>query len=117
MQVYERWLGAAMEVNSFGIPLRQYDRFLVASEFRGRAWSWVDPQKEMRAAVEGLKAGVLSLQDVASQYGKDVEELLGQIQRDKALMEQFGVQYALEPYAATFMPIPPQGLEPDMGDQ
>jgi hypothetical protein len=40
----------------------------------------------------------LSLQDVASQYGKDVEELLAQINRDKDLMQQFGIDYALEPY-------------------
>jgi len=26
MQVYERWLSAAMEINAFGIPVRQYDR-------------------------------------------------------------------------------------------
>jgi lambda family phage portal protein len=107
--VYESWLEAAMELNSFDIPLRQYDRFADASEFRGKAWSWVDPQKEMNAAILGLKNGILSLQDVASQYGKDVEELLAQIQRDKSLMEQFDVQYALEPYGATQI-----GIEPDI---
>ncbi len=116
LEIFKRWLGAAMEVDAFGIPLRQYDRFFDAAEFRGRAWSWVDPQKEMRAAVEGMKAGVLSLQDVASQYGKDTEELLAQIQRDKALMEQFGVSYALEPYAATFIPVPPDGVEQEVSD-
>ena len=62
----------------------------------------------MSAAVLGMKSGVLSLQDVAAQYGKDTEELLAQIARDKALMEQFGVKYALEPYAAQFMPVTPE---------
>jgi lambda family phage portal protein len=109
--VYESWLAASMEINSFGIPIRQFDRFAAASEFRGRAWSWVDPQKEMNAAVAGLQNGVLSLQDVASQYGKDTEELLAQIQRDKALMEQFGVKFALEPYGSQKIP-----LEADVTD-
>ena len=109
--VYEAWLAAAMEINSFGIPVRQFERFADASEFRGRAWSWVDPQKEMSAAVLGLKSGVLSLNDVASQYGKDTEELLAQIQRDKALMEQFDIKYALEPYAANFVPVQPDGVD------
>jgi capsid protein len=109
--VYEAWLESAMEVEAFGIPVRQFDRFAAASEFRGRAWSWVDPQKEMNAAVLGLQNGVLSLQDVASQYGKDTEELLAQIQRDKALMEQFGVKFALEPYGSQKMP-----LEADVTD-
>lgn len=111
MPIFEGWLSSSMELNSFGIPVRQFDAFFNAAEFRARGWSWVDPQKEMNAAVTGMKAGVLSLQDVASQYGKDTEELLSQIQRDKALMEQFGVKYALEPYAAQFMPVVPEGVE------
>jgi len=106
--VFESWLESAMEMGTFGIPLRQYQKFADAAEFRGRAWSWVDPQKEMNAAINGMKAGILSLQDVASQYGKDTEELLAQIQRDKALMDQFGVKYALEPYAAQQMPVIPE---------
>lgn len=114
--VYESWLESAMELNSFDIPMRQFPRFADASEFRGKAWSWVDPQKEMNAAILGLKNGILSLQDVASQYGKDVEELLAQIQRDKMLMKQFGVEYALEPYGATQVGIEPNITGDDDGE-
>lgn len=113
--IYESWLESSMEMGSLGIPLSKYQRFAQASEFRGRAWQWVDPLKEMNAAIIGMKNGVLSLQDVASNYGKDTEELLAQIVRDKALMEQFGVSYALEPYAANFTPVVPEGT--DSGDQ
>jgi len=104
-KVYDAWLASTMEMGAIIVPLREYDRFAARSEFRGRAWSWVDPQKEMTAAVLGLKNGILSLQDVAANYGKDVEELLAQIQRDKSLMEQFGVKYALEPYAGQILPV------------
>lgn len=110
--VYESWLMAAMEMDSFGIPVAAFDKFAYASEFRGKAWSWVDPQKEMTAAILGLQNGVLSLQDVASQYGKDVEELLAQIDRDKDLMQQFGVDYALEPYGSAGTTV----NRPDDGD-
>jgi len=109
--IYEAWLSSAMEMNTFGIPVRQYERFRDASSFRGKAWSWVDPLKEMNAAVTGLKAGVMSLQDVASQYGKDVEELMSQIARDKELAAQFGVAFAYEPYGATLSPVPPDGYD------
>ena len=105
--VYEAWLGAAMEVETVFMPIATFDKFTVASEFRGRAWSWVDPMKEMNAAILGMKNGVISLQDVASQYGKDTEELLAEIQRDRDLMTQFGVKYALEPFGATQMSIDP----------
>ena len=114
--VFDAWLEAAMEMDSFGIPVRQFDKFSNAAEFRGRSWSWVDPQKEMTAAIGGMQAGILSLQDVAGQYGKDTEELLGQIQRDRALMEQFGVSYALEPYGVQKMPVIPEGEEREESD-
>ena len=105
--VFDAWLSSAMEMNTFGIPVAQYNRFSSKSYFRGKAWNWIDPLKEMNAAVVGLKNGILSIEDVASQYGKDAEELMAQIQRDKALAEQFGIKYALEPYGATFAQIEP----------
>ena len=105
--IFESWLESAMEMNTFGIPTRQYIRFSSAAEFRGKGWSWIDPLKEMNASVLGLKSGILSIQDVASQYGKDAEELMSQIARDKMMAEQFGVKYALEPYGAQFMPVMP----------
>lgn len=107
--VYEAWLMSAMEVETVFMPVNTYDKFITASEFRGRAWNWVDPMKEMNAAIMGMKNGVLSLQDVAAQYGKDTEELLAEIQRDRNLMEQFGIKYALEPYGSTQI-----GIEPDI---
>lgn len=104
--IYEAWLSAAMEMNTFGIPVRQYERFRDASSFRGKAWSWIDPAKEAQASVIGLQNGFLSIQDVASQYGKDVEELMSQIARDKTLAEQFGIAYTFEPYGANKATVP-----------
>ena len=109
--IFDSWLESAMEMNSFGINMNRYDKFASAAEFRGKGWSWIDPLKEMNASVLGLKSGILSIQDVASQYGKDAEELMFQIARDKALAEQFGIKYALEPYGAQFVP-----QEPDLTD-
>jgi lambda family phage portal protein len=105
--IFESWLASAMEMNNFGIPVRQYERFANASEFRAKGWSWIDPLKEMNASVVGLQSGILSIQDVASQYGKDTEELMSQIARDRNLAEQFGIKYALEPYGATQVGIVP----------
>lgn len=109
--VYEQWLDSALGFGSFGITYDKLEKFTDAAEFRGRAWNWIDPVKEMNAAVTGLKSGVLSLSDVAAQYGKDAEELLSQIQRDKTTMEQFGINYALEPYCANMTPVVPEGVE------
>ncbi len=116
MRVYENWLTSAMEMGHIQLPMRTFDKFYQASSFRGRAWSWVDPVKEMNAAVMGVQNGMLSIQDVATQYGKDAEELMAEIQRDKALAQQFGIKYAFEPYGAKMQPIPPTIAE-DSGDE
>jgi len=109
--VFDSWLESAMELNTFGISIQRYEKFSDSAEFRGKGWSWIDPLKEMNASVLGLKSGILSIQDVASNYGKDAEELMAQIARDKGLAEQFGIKYALEPYGAQFFP-----QEPDVTD-
>ena len=70
----------------------------------------------MNAAVLGLKTGVLSLSDVASQYGKDIEELTSQIARDKDVAEQYGISYAFEPYGANTNAVDPEIVGEGSGD-
>ena len=50
-----------------------------------RSWGWIDPVKEVKANVDGLNAGVITMQDVQSNYGRDVEELFEQHQKRKNL--------------------------------
>jgi len=114
--IFESWLAEAIKRDTLFMPAIKFDKFANAAEFKGRAWSWVDPQKEMTAAIMGLKNGVLSLQDVSNQYGKDVEELLSQIAKDKELADTYGINYALEPYGAEFMAVTPDGYATENDD-
>lgn len=106
--VFERWLSATMEMGIINLPLNKFDHFANAVEFRGRSWNWVDPQKEINAAITGLKNGVLSLSDVASQYGKSVDELLKQIDRDRQLADEYGVKFAFEPFGGNMEKVAPE---------
>ena len=114
--IYRAWLSAAMEVDSFGIPVRQYERFADASLFRGRTWNWVDPLKETQSLISGLNAGILSIEDAANHYGRDSEELLAQIARDRDLATQFQVQYGFEPFGIQKMPTNATGVEENDDD-
>ena len=100
--VYRQWLSNAMDFGSFPIPISKFDKFADNSHFRGRGWNWVDPLKEINAAVVGLQNGILSMQDVAAHYGRDVEETFNAIGRDKELAEQFGLKMAFEPFGQKF---------------
>jgi lambda family phage portal protein len=96
--VYRAWLMSVMEDGVINLPASKFDKFADATVFRARGFSWVDPLKEMNAAVVGLKNGILSMQDVANQYGRDVEETFDQIQAEKALAESYGLKMAFEPF-------------------
>lgn len=102
--VFREWLLTAMDFGAIPIPASKLDKFADNSIFRGRGWNWIDPLKEMNAAVVGLQNGILSMQDVAAHYGRDVEETFSQISRDKELATQFGLSMSFEPFGAPKAP-------------
>ena len=95
------------------LPMARYDKFATSANFIPRSFSWVDPQKEMMASIQGMQAGLVSYQDVQSNYGRDVEELFEQHEREQSLAEQYGIKTAFQPFG-TKLPV-----EPDIqgGDQ
>jgi capsid protein len=87
-----------MENGVINIPSTRFDKFADSAIFRARGFQWVDPLKEMNAAVIGLKNGILSMQDVANQYGRDVEETFSSINAEKELAAMYGLKMAFEPF-------------------
>jgi lambda family phage portal protein len=95
---YSAWLNHVMEFGYIPIPATRYPKFFAASFFRARGWQWVDPQKEVNAAVTAMHNGIMSMQDVSGQYGRDIEETFSQWQRDKEMAAQFGLDLAFFPF-------------------
>lgn len=95
---YGIWLQHVMGFGYIPIPATKFDKFYEASTFRSRGWQWVDPQKEINAAVTAMHNGVMSMQDVAAQYGRDVEETFSQWQRDQEMADAFGLKLAFQPF-------------------
>ena len=97
--LYRMWLDHTMQ---FGfIPISgdaKVTKFTQDVTWRGRGFQWVDPLKEMNAAVVGLQNGIISHSDIAANYGRDVEETFAQIQRDKQTADQYGLKTAYEPF-------------------
>jgi len=112
--VFEKWL--EMSISSGAIvmggeantplPMGKYDKFANNAVFIGRSFQWVDPQKEMNASISGMQAGLVTYQDVQSNYGRDVEELYEQHEREQKLAEQYGIKTAFQPFGLK-MPIEP----------
>ena len=103
--VYRAFLMSIMENSVINIPPSRFDKFAEATVFRARGFQWVDPLKEMNASVVGLQNGLLSMQDIANQQGRDVEEIFDQIQAEKEMAARYGLSMAFEPFG-TKAPVP-----------
>lgn len=115
MPVFEKWLEMAISSGAIvinaasGIPLSmsKYEKFADNANFIPRSFQWVDPQKEMMASINGMQAGLISYQDVQANYGRDVEELFEQHEREQKLAEQYGIKTAYQPFGLK-SPIEPE---------
>jgi len=105
--VFREWLLQSMTVGGVTLPINKYDKFADSASFRPRGFQWVDPQKEIAAQVTALQNGLISMQDVAGVYGRDVEETFAQIARDKQTAADFGLSLAFEPFGAQKLPVQP----------
>ena len=95
--VYLKWLEMAIMKNKLNLPMAKFDKF-TRVRFVGKGFSWIDPQKEAQANVLLLKNGLISIQDVQQNYGRDTEDLYAQLQAEKNLRTNFDISVAYEPY-------------------
>jgi lambda family phage portal protein len=96
--VFRQWLLNVMTANRIPLPITKYGKFADNTQFRARGFAWVDPQREIQANILGVQNGILSLQDIQSNYGRDVEETFEQIALEKELAARYGIQTAFEPF-------------------
>lgn len=106
--LYRVWLDTVVDQALTPITgMGKYEKFSANFTFRPRGFQWVDPLKEINAAVVGLNNGILSHSDIAANYGRDADETFAQIQRDKESAAQYGLDMAYEPFGEK-QPVPAQ---------
>lgn len=98
--IFRKWLTMAMSTNQVTIPVTKFDKFADNLIYRARGWNWVDPQKEINAHIIGLQNGITTMQDIASHYGRDVEEVFAQIDAERELAKQYGIETAFQPFGS-----------------
>lgn len=93
--IFESWLEIELLSGRLGLPFDKFWKFN-APEFRGRRWAWVDPKKDMEAAVLAMDNRITSLRDVIADGGGDVHEVLAKIKQDKDLADSLGLKLKAE---------------------
>lgn len=90
--VFEEWLLLALTApDGIRLPIERYDKFNKPA-FIPRGWQWVDPQKEVDAALTAIDGGLSTLTKALGERGDDVEEILRERANEKALAESLGVE-------------------------
>ena len=96
--IFKSWLEMAISTGYINLPMAKYDKFARGITYIPRSFSWIDPLKEMQANVVGLQNGTVTYSDISSSYGRDVEELFEQHQKEIELAKQYDIELAYQPF-------------------
>lgn len=94
--VYMQWIGNEILAgriimpNGSALPERKLPKF-EEHVWQPRRWQWVDPLKDMNAAIEAINAGLASPQQIAAQQGRDIEDVLDDLQRFQQMLRERGI--------------------------
>lgn len=94
------WLEMPQGVDNFHLA----KDFLLKGRFISSDKPFIDPLKERNAQQVALKMGVSTLEEICSAEGKDYEQVLRQLAREKALREELGLSLTDEEIAAQQQP-------------
>ena len=98
--VFEKWLEMALLTDTLqGLPASKFPKFN-SPVWKPRGWQWIDPLKEVQAMETGMQNGFISMQDVQANYGRDVADVFEQIQSEKEIAKQYGLNLAFEPFGS-----------------
>jgi|DEB0MinimDraft_6_1074348.scaffolds.fasta_scaffold02507_4 lambda family phage portal protein len=84
--IFEEWLTFELMSGRLGLPFDKFWKFNVP-DFKGRRWAWVDPKKDMEAAILAIQHRIKPLRDVIAENGDDVYEVFDKSKQDEDLAE------------------------------
>lgn len=70
-----------------GLTMADVDEVMESVEFAGRRWAWVDPLKDMQAAVLGIENGLASRDRETRKMGEDVREIAEELEEEQKLFD------------------------------
>ena len=109
--VFEAWLEVELLSGRLGLPFDKFFKFN-APEFRGRRWAWVDPKKDMEAAVLAMRNRIKPLRDIIAEAGDDIYDVLAKVKEDEELAASYGLSLSEEVASETVVATD----NPDNGD-
>jgi len=98
-RVYREWLNSALLTGALSLGPRTASKF-VACKWTPRGWPWVDPEKDVNAAIAGIQSGLDSRTDTLAEQGRDFESILERLAEEEEMAAEYGVKISGPPVAA-----------------
>jgi lambda family phage portal protein len=96
-QVFKSWLSMAYLASAISLP--GYERspmHYCKDKWVARGWQWVDPESEVAAYKEAIKAGFTTISEVVAQTGQDVEDVFKERRRELDLATAMELKFDTE---------------------
>ena len=92
--LFDVWLELAVAAQVLDLPNYELDPDKYRSvHWMFRGWSWVDPQKEVAACKEAIKAGFKTQSQIIAEQGGDIHEVMAARKNEVELAEQLGLNF------------------------
>jgi lambda family phage portal protein len=85
-EIFANWLDMAIFTKQVDLPMAKYDKFNQPA-FIPRRWPWVDPEKDMRAAILGIENFLTTRTDVIAEGGGSFDENVMTAEAEKKKLE------------------------------
>lgn len=105
--VFKAWLGSFLKLAASGAYQSTDFERLVEHEFRGRRWEWVDPMKDINAAVIAVQHGWKTNEQVTADYGGDYFDNIVDVANEQKTAKKLGLAE----------PPPPAAMPKDKDDE
>lgn len=90
--VFRRWLPTAWLKSRIDFSAAFYDQ-LIESTWRPRGWSYIEPTKDITAAIDAIQNNLLTYREHFAERGIDLEEWLQSKQKEQKLFAAYGIDY------------------------
>lgn len=89
-RIYLEWLKYALLTRTVDLPVSQLER-LKAHRWLPRGFPWIDPMKDVQAAVMAIDNRLATRTQTCAEDGLDYEEVIAQLADEEALAAEYGV--------------------------
>ncbi len=107
-EVYRRWLRSTVAAGKIDLSAREFAQ-LQNPTWRARGWRYIEPTKDITAAIDGIGNNLLTFRDHLADQGIDLEEFLIAKKAEMELFAKYGIEYGV----AKETPPPPPAAESD----